>query len=169
MLEKMKKENYTKAREDYGGLSALEKWRLVSSLITAVASLLILLILAVAVISLAGTISKADAALSSLGETLAEVEESKGAILEAAEMAARLNSLSKELDEADIPGLVDDMRAFVADAQEIMQGLDEAATGTLRGSAETLEKLNSIDIDALNSTIKSFTSIVEPLARFFGR
>ncbi len=169
MLENTKKGASKQAREDYSQLSALDKWRLVSSMVTAVASLLILLILSVAVISLTGTISKADQALSSLSETLVEVEESKGAIVEAAEMAVRLNNLSKELDEADIPGLVGDMKTFVADAQLIMQGLDEAATGTLRGSAETLEKLNSIDIDALNNSIKSFTSIVEPLARFFGR
>jgi hypothetical protein len=169
MLDKVKKDNYKQAREDYSQLSALDKWRLVSSIITAGTGLLILLILTLAVISLTGTISKANQALSSLGETLVVVEESKGAISEAAEMAVRLNSLSKELDEADIPGLVGDMRTFVADAQEIMEGLDDAATGTLRGSAETLEKLSSIDIDALNNSIKSFTSIIEPLARLFGR
>ena len=146
-------------------MNIVEKLRAYSPVITAVSCVLILIFIAVAVFGMLGTLSRANSALDAMNDALAVVNDSKDAITDAGEMVKRLNEVSKEIEEADIPGLVGDLTSFVADAQDIFSRLDETATDTLSGSKDALDKLSKIDIDSLNTTIESFTAIVEPLAK----
>lgn len=74
---------------------------------------------------------------------------------QADEVLTDLAQVTEELEQADLPGLVDHMDTLILESGE--------------GVQEALEKVNSMDIDTLNDAIRDLQAIVEPLARFFGR
>jgi len=64
-----------------------------------------------------------------------------------------LEQVTQELTELEFAKMVNDVDQLVATSQ---QGLEE-----------TLEKMNSIDIEKLNEAIDGLAKVVEPLAKFF--
>ena len=69
------------------------------------------------------------------------------------EVMGNLETITSELSDADIAGMVRD--------------LDALATGTESQLSEAMEKLNSIDFETLNKAIANLSDAVEPMARFF--
>ena len=67
---------------------------------------------------------------------------------------SNLETLTTELKEADIAGTV-----------RHVDELTVQATGDL---SDTMERMNSVDLDTLNSAITNLNNSVEPLAKFFG-
>ena len=61
-----------------------------------------------------------------------------------------LESITNDLNQIDFPGLAKSIDELVVD------------------SGAALKRINEIDIDALNASIKALKDTVEPLARLFG-
>jgi len=75
-------------------------------------------------------------------------------LLEQAEVVmTNLEQVTEELTELEFAKMVNDVDQLVATSQ---QGLEE-----------TLEKMNSIDIETLNEAIDGLAKVVEPLTKFF--
>jgi len=73
-----------------------------------------------------------------------------------------LNAVAAELTELDISGMFGEMEGLMGQAEEAVG----AATETMEGSLAVIE---GIDLKTLNEAINDFASVVEPLARLFGR
>ena len=52
---------------------------------------------------------------------------------------------------------------------EMMEDLDALVNSSEAGITEAIEKMNAIDFEALNQAIQDLQTVIEPLARFFGR
>ena len=68
--------------------------------------------------------------------------------------AKNIQQVSKELTEADLPQMMKNMNALVSTSETSIQN--------------AMDKLNSIDFEALNSAITDLSNIVRPLGRLFG-
>ena len=66
-----------------------------------------------------------------------------------------LEKTTQELAALDLSGMMDGIDTLVASGQE--------------GLAQTMEKLNTIDIDTLNQAIKDLAAVVEPFAKLINR
>lgn len=66
---------------------------------------------------------------------------------------SNLESITAELDEADLKGMVENVDALAVASQD--------------GIGQAVDKLNAIDFDTLNRAIANLADVVEPLARFF--
>ena len=66
-----------------------------------------------------------------------------------------LETLTEDLKTADLSGTVNNIN-----------GLTIQATGDL---GNTMEKLNSVDLESLNEAIKNLNDTVKPMAEFFGK
>lgn len=64
-----------------------------------------------------------------------------------------LEEVTTELTQVEFTKMIDDVDELVSNSQ---QGLEE-----------TLEKMNSIDIEKLNEAIDGLAKVVEPLTKFF--
>jgi len=64
-----------------------------------------------------------------------------------------LEQVTTQLAEADLAGMAADMNTLMTTGQDSLQ--------------QTMSKLNSIDIGALNQAIEDLAAVVEPLAKFF--
>ena len=73
--------------------------------------------------------------------------------LQAEAVMTNLETVTAELAQADLAGMVGNVDSLVTSSQA---GLEEA-----------LEKINTMDIDALNKAIKTLSDVVDPLAKFF--
>ena len=67
-----------------------------------------------------------------------------------------------------------EVTALAADVEESMDGFDDMIktvntimTENSEGIADALAKIDAIDIDSLNASIKSLSEILEPIAEFF--
>lgn len=69
-------------------------------------------------------------------------------------VTVELGVISDQLTEADLAGLV--------------EHVDTLAVTSEQGVQEALKKIESIDIDGLNSAIQALSEVVEPLAKFVG-
>lgn len=69
--------------------------------------------------------------------------------------AQNLSAVSEELAALDLASTIN--------------GLDETITTAQQSLSEGAAKLEQLDIDTLNSAIKSLSDVVSPLARLFGR
>lgn len=77
--------------------------------------------------------------------------------------AVALNSqqITQELSQADLDGVINSL----TDTLNSVQDLVDANSDTV---AESLKKLETLDIDTLNQAIDSLYQVVNPLARLFG-
>ncbi len=69
-----------------------------------------------------------------------------------------LEVVSKQLSDADIAGMLDQVNGLVSDSQKSV--------------ILAMEKLDAIDIDGMNAAIKDLHTVIEPLAKlnnFFSR
>lgn len=64
-----------------------------------------------------------------------------------------LDTVSGELAQADLKGMVEDVDSFVTTGQRAVE--------------QVTEKLNILDFETLNRAIENLADVVEPLARFF--
>ena len=55
------------------------------------------------------------------------------------------------------------------DISSMMEGVDELVSSGQEGLAQTMEKLNTIDIDTLNKAIQNLSAVVEPFAKLIDR
>ena len=93
--------------------------------------------------------------LLTVAKIVPDIKELSGKIndiaVQAETVLTDLETVSKELAEADLAGLVTDVDGLVAVSQE--------------GVENALEKMNAIDIDTLNKAIDDLAEVVEPLAK----
>jgi hypothetical protein len=66
-----------------------------------------------------------------------------------------LKVITSELADADIDGMIKDVDRLVSSSEKNL--------------GETMEKIEAIDIDGLNTAIQNLSDAVEPLANFFNR
>ena len=83
------------------------------------------------------------------------IDDSSAIMKQASGVLTNLDSVTAELADADITGMLDDVDSLVVSREESM--------------ADALKKIEDIDIDTLNSAIKDLESVVKPLAKLFGR
>lgn len=65
-----------------------------------------------------------------------------------------IQNISQDLADADLPGMIDN--------------IDSLATTSETSIRMAVNKLNSIDFEALNSAITDLSNVVRPLSRLFG-
>lgn len=79
-----------------------------------------------------------------------------GSVLGRAEQAASsLEQVSRQLEQADIPGLLEEVDGLVSQSTDTA----EAAMG----------KIEELDVASLNKAIEDLKNLIDPLARLFGR
>ena len=88
---------------------------------------------------------------------LPQLQETVG---QAETVLSNLESVTTELANADLTGMVKDIDALVA----IVDGL---VTTSQEGVTEAVGKINGINFDALNDAIKDLSEVIEPIAKFF--
>ncbi len=72
-----------------------------------------------------------------------------------------LNTLSTQIEQANIPAMFDNVEMLVQNAQQTMAD----ATG---GVDQAIKKIDEVDIDTLNKAIADLAAVVEPIAKLFG-
>lgn len=83
-------------------------------------------------------------------------------LYEAETTFSKLSAISSEIDEADVPGMIEQINVLVQDGQTAAA----AATDSMQTAAA---KMEALDIDTLNQSIQDFAAVVEPLSKLFGR
>ncbi len=84
-------------------------------------------------------------------------------ILNSAESTfTQLDMIATDINEADLPGMFDEINTLVQDGQA-------AASTAATGVEDALARIEKLDIETLNKTIQDFSAVVEPLSRLFGR
>ena len=71
-----------------------------------------------------------------------------------------LETVTTELAQADLSGMVENIDALVTNVDGLV-GTSQA------GVEETMKQINGIDFDALNDAIKDLSNVIEPIAKFF--
>ena len=66
-----------------------------------------------------------------------------------------LEQTSYQLSQVDLQGMVSNVDALVSSGQQSLE--------------TSMEKLNSVDFEALNKAIQDLAAVIQPLARLFGR
>lgn len=91
-----------------------------------------------------------------LGGMVADLESVAAQLAEADwdNVVSNLEQITDELAKADLAGMAQDISSLVGTAQE---GIEEA-----------VDKLNAIDLEALNKAIQDLQAVIEPLADFVG-
>ena len=77
----------------------------------------------------------------------------QGLATQAESVMTNLETVSAALADADLTAMVDNVNSLAVSSQD--------------GLRQTMEKLNTIDFDALNQAIANLSAVVEPLAKFF--
>ena len=80
-------------------------------------------------------------------------DEAENLLAQAEVVLTNLEEVTQELTEVEFTAMVEDVDSLVSSSQA--------------GLEETLEKVNSIDIEKLNEAIDGLAKVVEPLAKFF--
>lgn len=80
-------------------------------------------------------------------------DEAENLLAQAEVVLTNLEEVTQELTQVEFTAMVEDVDALVSSSQA--------------GLEETLEKVNSIDIEKLNEAIDGLSKVVEPLAKFF--
>ena len=80
---------------------------------------------------------------------------------QATSIAGDLETLTKEILDADIGGIL-------SDASKLVKNTDAGVQQSLQELQQALEKLNSLDFEGLNQSIADLQAIVEPLSKLFG-
>ena len=82
------------------------------------------------------------------------------AALQAETVLTNLETVTTELAQADLIGMVENVDALVTNVDGLV--------GTSQvGVEQTMAKINAIDFDALNDAIKDLSDVIEPIAKFF--
>ena len=84
----------------------------------------------------------------------------KSTVAQAEIVLDNLEAVTSELAESDVSGMVENMDALVTNVDGLVSSSQE-------GLEQTIQKINTIDFDALNDAIKDLSDVVEPIAKFF--
>ena len=79
--------------------------------------------------------------------------EAENLLAQAEIVLTNLEDVTNELAQVEYTKMIDDVNSLVTSSQE--------------GLEQTLEKVNSIDIEKLNEAIDGLAKVVEPLTKFF--
>ena len=82
------------------------------------------------------------------------------AALQAETVLANLETVTTELAQADLIGMVENVDALVTNVDGLVGTSQE-------GVEQTMAKINAIDFDALNDAIQDLSDVIEPIAKFF--
>ena len=82
------------------------------------------------------------------------------AALQAETVLTNLETVTTELAQADLIGMVENVDALVTNVDGLVGTSQE-------GVEQTMAKINAIDFDALNDAIKDLSDVIEPIAKFF--
>ena len=82
------------------------------------------------------------------------------AVLQAETVLTNLETVTTELAQADLIGMVENVDALVTNVDGLVGTSQE-------GVEQTMAKINAIDFDALNDAIKDLSDVIEPIAKFF--
>ena len=82
------------------------------------------------------------------------------AALQAETVLTNLETVTTELAQADLIGMVENVDALVTNVDGLVGTSKE-------GVEQTMAKINAIDFDALNDAIKDLSDVIEPIAKFF--
>ena len=82
------------------------------------------------------------------------------AALQAETVLTNLETVTTELAQADLIGLVENVDALVTTVDGLVGTSQE-------GVEQTMAKINAIDFDALNDAIQDLSDVIEPIAKFF--
>ena len=82
------------------------------------------------------------------------------AALQAETVLTNLETVTTELAQADLIGMVQNVDALVTNVDGLVGTSQE-------GVEQTMAKINAIDFDALNDAIKDLSDVIEPIAKFF--
>lgn len=94
-------------------------------------------------------------ALRVVPQVQALAEQISSISLQAQAVLTNLEDVTEELAQADISGMVSSVDSLVSSSQE--------------GVQQALEKINAIDIDALNQAIEDLAKIISPLANLVNK
>ena len=82
------------------------------------------------------------------------------AAVQAETVLSNLESVTTELAQADLSGMVENVDVLVTNVDGLV--------GTSQTAVEqTMTKINSVDFEALNDAIKDLSAVIEPIANFF--
>ena len=82
--------------------------------------------------------------------------------VQAETVLSNLESVTTELAQSDLSGMVQNMDALVSN-------VDGLVASSQAGVEDAMKKINGIDFDALNAAIKDLSDVVEPIANFFNK
>ena len=82
------------------------------------------------------------------------------AVLQAETVLTNLETVTTDLAQADLIGMVENVDALVTNVDGLVGTSQE-------GVEQTMAKINAIDFDALNDAIKDLSDVIEPIAKFF--
>ncbi len=119
------------------------------AMIISIVCLVIVILVAVAVISV---IPKLLVLIGNVNNIIANAEVT---LSEASGVLDNLNRVTEDLANQDIAGLFDSVNGLVIESQEKIN--------------EAMDKVNAMDIETLNQAIYELHTVVEPLAKLFGR
>ena len=127
-----------------------------TAMFTSILSLVIVIALAIGIISFVPKVNVI------IGQVNTVVEEANNLISQSNKILSNveptidnLNAVSKDLANADLTGMIQDVDSLVTTSEESM--------------GEALKTITDIDIDSLNQAITDLSSIVAPLAKMFRR
>lgn len=82
------------------------------------------------------------------------------AAVQAETVLGNLETVTTELAQADLSGMVENVDALVTNVDGLV--------GTSQTAVEqTMTKINSVDFKALNDAIEDLSAVIEPIANFF--
>lgn len=82
------------------------------------------------------------------------------AAAQAETVLSNLETVTAELAQSDLSGMVENVDVLVGN-------VDSLVSTSQAGVEQAIEKLNAIDIDALNAAIQDLSDVIEPIAKFF--
>ena len=88
-------------------------------------------------------------------------------VTQAEDILGSLEVTTRELAGMDVTSLAQQMQSPLTNVDSLVANVDTLVSTSQDGVADTLEKINDIDFDALNKAIKDLSTVIEPLAKFF--
>ena len=82
------------------------------------------------------------------------------AALQAETVLTNLETVTTELAQADLIGMVENVDALVTNVDGLV-GTSQIAV------EQTMTKINAVDFEALNQAIEDLSDVIEPIAKFF--
>ena len=126
------------------------RWQCIFSLLAALCCGGLLMVVLTLLPQVNQVVEQAGVAAAQAGEI---ARQAKGLADQAEAVLTNLETVTQDLAGADLAGMVENVDDLVVSSQD--------------GVAQALEKINTMDIEALNKAIGNLSAVVEPMAKFF--